>query len=628
MKWLTKMTIKHKLRLILMVNSLIAITVAGVIFIRISQNIRTQDNLKKLKIMAETVAQNSLSALQFDIKADADWVLSSIESDPSIVYAIIYDADGQIFTDYASPGSDHQHLKVPEAIREGSAIVDGQLQFFWPIMLDQARVGTVYFQDNRSEMKAILKQDILTLLGVLLLAMIVSYLASLGLEGVISRPVLALAEVAGQVTEKNDYSIRAQRIHADEVGLLVDSFNHMLEQIQVTTSELHKSEARLRRITDNLVGSFIYRHDTAGMFNYVSSSVTQVLGYSTEEFLTHFTDYLTDDPLNRNVEKYTAQSIQGIRQSPYEVQMFHKNGNQVQLEVAEVPVLDENGKVLAVEGIAHDITKRKKAEEALGELIKQLEYKNKELQDIVYTASHDLRSPLVNIQGFSGELEADCKQLVGLLEKYDDQITPDQVKPLLNEDIPQSLNFISGSAKKMTNLLDGLLQLSRLGSVNLSMHEIDMNVLLRHILEAMQYQITKVGAEVIINDLPECVADEIRINQVFTNLLDNAIKYAAPERSAKIVVDGWIEDYEVIYSVKDNGIGISDTHTGKVFDIFHRLNPENSASGEGLGLTIVKRIITRHNGRVWVESNQDQGVTFFVALQRQPTLIAKPSNFK
>ncbi|MHC4926638.1 MAG: ATP-binding protein [Planctomycetota bacterium] len=614
MNRLAKMTIKHKLRLILMVNSLIAITVAGLIFIRVSQNIREQEDLKKLQILAETIAQNSLSALQFDIKADADLVLSSIQADPSIVYAIIYDADGQVFTDYASPDSTAQRLMIPETIREESVIVDGHRQFFCPIMLEQARIGTVYFQDNRSEMKDLLKQDILTLLGVLLLALIVSYLANLGLERIVSRPVLALADVARQVTEENDYSIRAERLHADEVGFLVDSFNHMLEQIQVTTSELHKSEARLRRITDNLVGSFIYRHDTDGMFNYVSSSVTQVLGYSTEEFLTHYTDYLTDNPINKQVEINTSLAIQDVPQAPYEVEVFHRDGTCIQLEIAEVPVLEKNGNIIAVEGIAHDITQRKKAEEALEEMVRLLEYKNKELQDIVYTASHDLRSPLVNIQGFSGELKTDCNRLLDLLENSCGQDTPESIKPLLQNDIPQSLSFISGSAKKMNSLLDGLLQLSRLGSDQLSTDSVNMNSLLDHIRQAMQYQITNVEAEVTVNDLPECVADENQINQVFSNLLDNAIKYRSPERPARIVVDGWSENYEAVYSVKDNGIGISEDHAEKVFEIFHRLNPDSSAPGEGLGLTIVKRIISRHNGRVWAESNQDHGATFFVAL--------------
>ncbi len=119
------------------------------------------------------------------------------------------------------------------------------------------------------------------------------------------------------------------------------------------------------RLIDNLIGSFIYRHDIEGVFNYVSSSITKVLGYSENEFLTHFSEYLTDHRVNKKVHEYTGLSMQGIQQKPYEVQIYHKDGSVRWLEVAEVPLLENGGKVVAVEGIAHDITVRKAAEEAL-----------------------------------------------------------------------------------------------------------------------------------------------------------------------------------------------------------------------------------------------------------------------
>jgi two-component system sensor kinase FixL len=129
--------------------------------------------------------------------------------------------------------------------------------------------------------------------------------------------------------------------------------------------DLQQSEEKFRRLVDNLVGSFLYRHDTTGVFNFVSSSITQVLGYSEEEFLTHFSTYLTDDPVNKKVHEYTELSIQGMQQPPYEVQIYHKDGSIHWLEVAEVAIRNEQGNIIAVEGIAHDVTERKRAEELM-----------------------------------------------------------------------------------------------------------------------------------------------------------------------------------------------------------------------------------------------------------------------
>jgi len=137
---------------------------------------------------------------------------------------------------------------------------------------------------------------------------------------------------------------------------------------------LYESEEQYRRLADNMIKSFLYRHNTEGQFNYVSQSVTNVLGYSVEEFLTNYTEYLTDHPVNNAVRKHTELSIQGVKQPPYETQINHKDGTAHWLEVAEVPVRDNNGDVIAVEGNAHDITQRKNAEDALKSLAKTFSF--------------------------------------------------------------------------------------------------------------------------------------------------------------------------------------------------------------------------------------------------------------
>lgn len=257
------------------------------------------------------------------------------------------------------------------------------------------------------------------------------------------------------------------------------------------------------------------------------------------------------------------------------------------------------------------------ADEARAKLNRSLAAKNKELEDIVYIASHDLRSPLVNICGFSGELASSCRQLTEVLDKVAmDEETRRQITALLKEDILESLHFIEAGTESMERAVDGLLRLSRAGTEEIRIEKLNMNRLIDQIRQSVTFQIQKKDVSFTAADLPDCMGDRNQISQVFSNLIDNALKYLDPDRPGEIGVSGTLEDDQVVYRVHDNGIGISAENHDKVFEIFHRLHPEDSAAGEGLGLAIVSRMIQRHNGSVRVESQPSRGTTFYLYLPR------------
>jgi len=244
----------------------------------------------------------------------------------------------------------------------------------------------------------------------------------------------------------------------------------------------------------------------------------------------------------------------------------------------------------------------------------QLDEKNEELEQLVYVTSHDLRSPLVNIQGFSRELERVFLRLKELIEGED--LSPEvekELKHLLSEDAPEAVDFILGSIDKMDDLLKGLLRLSRIGRAAMEVGPVDMNYLMKEIANSLEYQIKNTEAVLKIDRLPPARGDISQLSQVFTNIIDNALKYLDPRRQGKINITGKKEGGEVIYCIADNGIGFAPEFVKRVFEIFHRLEPD-AGEGEGLGLTIVRKLVERHGGRVWAESEQDKGSMFFVAL--------------
>jgi signal transduction histidine kinase len=175
------------------------------------------------------------------------------------------------------------------------------------------------------------------------------------------------------------------------------------------------------------------------------------------------------------------------------------------------------------------------------------------------------------------------------------------------------MGFIQASTRQMDRLLAGLLQVSRLGRVEIKPIRLDMNRVVAESLHALDFQLQSCSARVEVLPLPPCQGDLGQVSQVFTNLFGNAIKYHHPQRPLRLHISGSVQQGEAIYCVADNGIGIAANNQEKIFELFHRLDPQGS-EGDGLGLTIVRTILDRLNGRVWVESRPEDGCRFYVAL--------------
>lgn len=235
--------------------------------------------------------------------------------------------------------------------------------------------------------------------------------------------------------------------------------------------------------------------------------------------------------------------------------------------------------------------------------------KNRELENYLYVASHDLRSPLVNIQGFSARLKAQTDDIRAGIHSTD----PATAKTL-SEGIPKTLDFIFTNVAKMDRLINGLLQISRTGRIAMTVRRQNMNRLVRSVVDSFSYQIEQLHAVVTVGDLADCYGDENLLNQLFSNVIGNSLKYFDPSRPLIIVIASRVKLARVVYSVADNGIGISEKHREKIWDVFYRVDWSGSVSGDGIGLSVVKRVIDKHRGKVWLESEEGRGSTFFIEL--------------
>jgi signal transduction histidine kinase len=245
----------------------------------------------------------------------------------------------------------------------------------------------------------------------------------------------------------------------------------------------------------------------------------------------------------------------------------------------------------------------------------ELAKKNEEVEAFAYIVSHDLRAPLVNLQGFSNELNLSCRELE---EKLTDAGLPtllrEEIEPILKQNIPSALRFISASASKFQRLIDALLALSRTGRQEYHTLDVDVAELVHTTVDSLQQSIRTRKAELKITPtLPHVEGDVTALGQVFSNLISNSLNYLSSERPGVIEVGGSADNENVHFWIKDNGVGIPPAVKPRLFQVFQRFHPELSP-GEGMGLAIVKRVVERHHGQIWAESEVGVGTTFHISL--------------
>jgi light-regulated signal transduction histidine kinase (bacteriophytochrome) len=259
--------------------------------------------------------------------------------------------------------------------------------------------------------------------------------------------------------------------------------------------------------------------------------------------------------------------------------------------------------------LEHEVAERVRAEDELRRLNLELEQRvtdrtaqlagvNKELEAFSYSVSHDLRAPLRAIAGFANLL----------IEDHGED---------LNKEARRKLEVIVGESHRMGSLIDDLLAFSRLGRKVMQAVELDMTELVRSVHEALVQQHQGMPVEFRLGALPRGNGDRVLLGQVWTNLLSNAFKFSSRREQPLVEVNAISDEKEHIYFVRDNGAGFDPRYQSKLFEVFQRLHDSSEFPGTGVGLALVRRIVSRHGGRVWAEGRPDAGATFYFTLPKE-----------
>jgi|GEM_PF-6952170 len=402
---------------------------------------------------------------------------------------------------------------------------------------------------------------------------------------------------------------------ADEAIALIRDITDRKEMEEA----LREEKDKLSTIADTLPGAICIlcrNPDGSEQFSYVSHVVKEIFGIPSEK-LEKSAELLWRGihPKDvKQVESEIAESAKFLTPWQSQFRYIHTKKGEIWIETRFIPSRGEAG-ATTWHGIIFDITDRKLWEKKLDDVNRELKEKNKELEQIIYVASHDMRTPLVTIAGFSNELALAVDNIIDIIEseKCDLGTAGERVKEIIEDDIPSSVRFMTSGISRIQLMLDGLLMYSRTGREEMHFKTVDMGAIIKTIVESSMFGIEGSGIEVDVGELPPCKADRIKITQVFSNLIENAIKFQKPGREGKIEISGKKKGKRVVYCVKDNGIGIPKNKIDDIFLLFYKVD-SMSNFGEGLGLSVVKKLVEKNNGRVWVESEFGEGCAFYVEL--------------
>ncbi|SNS86103.1 PAS domain S-box-containing protein [Ekhidna lutea] len=372
--------------------------------------------------------------------------------------------------------------------------------------------------------------------------------------------------------------------------------DHLEEKVRERTIEVRLNETRLRQMTEVIQDYAIILLSKEGKIENWNQGAQRILGFEKEEVHNKNYQLLFSKEDNGDVARELLHKASKNGLSKDESWLLRKSGEQFFAEITITAIKNDLDEPMGYSLITRDLTERKRAEIQRNEYNKQLEQKNKELEQFAYITSHDLQEPLLTVESFVNMLEED----------YEDK---------LDDHGKKTIGFISKATKRMRVLIADLLHYSRIGSSK-NKESINVDKLIDDLLKDFTSTINQTKASIQFNGLPTIIGYKMEVAQLFQNLISNAIKYQKKGVSPEVIIRGEEHSDHWKFEVKDNGIGIEQDYQERIFLIFQRLFARGEYEGTGIGLAHCKKIIELHRGTIWVESTPGIGSTFHFTINK------------
>ena len=489
------------------------------------------------------------------------------------------------------------------AVAENTAQLDEQRRRLFLNRIDVINTQVTALEQSFSRVLAegartvqwLLLGAVMTAAGVLLgIAMLVAWLVSNDLR----RSIEGLRNGTVRVAH-GDLSTLVEVRSRDELGVLAGELNSMIASRHQAEVALKAATQFREKIMENVTNA-IYTMDRDGRFMTANRRTSDITGYPVEELLgMPWASLISDEAKLADLQPRYQQAIDGGDPiTDYEVPLTRKNGTVVIIHFS-IAALSQDGEIFGVVGAAEDITARKRDEAELMARANELARSNADLEQFAYVASHDLQEPLRTVSGFAQLLQ----------KRYEGKLGPDA---------DEYIGFVTSGAQRMKSLIEDLLAYSRVSRAADATAPVDLNRVVATALANVHGAISAAEATVTVGKLPTIVGNERQMVQLFQNLLGNAVKFRRPDVAPVVEIAAGRHDEGWELTIRDNGIGIEEKHAEQVFGLFQRLHGREKYPGNGIGLTICKKIVDLHRGRIRVEP-ATPGTRFRICLPASDT---------
>ncbi len=400
-----------------------------------------------------------------------------------------------------------------------------------------------------------------------------------------------------EIIQKGKYNdvidMRKMKYAPIELKRLCKAFNKMSITIQSNMMEIEESKQRYRALFYHNPDT-VYAVDKDGCFIELNASAGSITGFNINQLIgKHYSGFVIDEDLEK-CKNYFNKAI-GEEPQNYDLRIWSKEGEKREVNVTSIPIIIKD-EVVGLYGIIKDVTDKKKAQRELVETARKLEESNEDLKQFAYIASHDLQEPL--------------RMVINYL-----QLIERRYRGKLDEDADDFIGYAVGGAKRMQKLIKDLLSYSRVNTRGNEFIHVESKEIIETVLDNLALLIQDKNAEITYEELPAIYGDETQLIQLFQNLINNSIKFN--DKTIPMVhISVKDEGDKFLFKVEDNGIGIPADQRDRIFTIFQRLHTSDEYSGTGIGLSICKRIIERHRGNIWVQSEEGKKTIFFFIIPK------------